>query len=79
MVQKIISKINSASPNTKDKSNNINNNFTLIPKKMDRFTNRRFIDLTSNNAWINWMNDVLSKNNQNHEPYENVKKFMEES
>ena len=71
--------INSVSPNKKDKSNNINNKFTHIPKKTDRFTNRRFIELESNNTWINWIKDVLSKNNQNHEPCENMKKVMEGS
>ena len=71
--------INSVSLNTKDKSNNINNKFTRIPKKTGRFINRRFIELESNNTWINWINDVLSKNNQNQEPCENVKKVMEGS
>ena len=47
-------------------------------QKNDRFTNRNFMDLESNNIWINWTNDVLSKINQNHKPHENAKKVMGE-
>ena len=54
---------------------------TIIPEfqKTDRFTIRSFIDSESNHAWTNWTNDVLSKNNQNQKPYENIKKVKEDS
>jgi hypothetical protein len=37
------------------------------------------MDLESNNVWINWINDILTKSNQNKEPYENVENVMGES